>query len=76
MKFIKKIFYLTFFLSSSIYSQSDSNNITDTTSNLIPVFTTGADLLENGSQSQDIRQVLILVLQDFVSEDIALSIHL
>ncbi len=59
MKFIKKIFYLTFFLfTSSIYSQSDSTYLNDSLTNLIPVFTTGADLLENDSQSQDVSGLL------------------
>ena len=59
MKFIKKIFYFSFLITClSVQGQTDSTAINDSLSNLIPVFTTGADLLENDSQSQDVSGLL------------------
>ena len=40
------------------WSQTDSTNYEDSVSNLIPVFTTSINLLENESQSQDISGLL------------------
>jgi hypothetical protein len=39
-------------------AQTDSTSVEDTTANLIPVFTTTVDLLDNESQSQDISGLL------------------
>ena len=59
MKLIKKIFYCSFFLlSNSLFGQTDTTAFNDSLTNLIPVFTTGADLMENESQSQDVSGLL------------------
>ncbi len=46
------------FINVNIFGQSDSINVEDTNANLIPVFTTTVDLLDNESQSQDISGLL------------------
>ena len=49
---------LLFFFTNKGYVQTDSSQTKDTLINLVPVFSTGADLLENESQSQDISGLL------------------
>ena len=43
---------------SSFFSQNDSTYIKDSVANMVPVFTTTVDLLENELQSQDISGLL------------------
>lgn len=52
------LLFLTFLSVSSLKAQKDSTLSSDTIINLVPVFTTGANLLENESQSQDISGLL------------------
>ncbi len=46
------------FINITSFAQTDSTSVEDTTANLIPVFTTTVDLLDNESQSQDISGLL------------------
>jgi outer membrane cobalamin receptor len=46
------------FINITSLAQTDSTSVEDTTANLIPVFTTTVDLLDNESQSQDISGLL------------------
>ena len=47
-----------FILMLDIRSQTDSTFVTDSVNNIIPVFTTTVDLLDNELQSQDISGLL------------------
>ena len=56
----KKVLFLTILLCvlSTHYTQNDIINREDSIQNIIPVFTTTVDLLDNELQSQDISGLL------------------
>ncbi len=49
---------ILFLINVNHFAQSDTISVEDTSANLIPVFTTTVDLLDNESQSQDISGLL------------------
>ena len=49
---------ILFLINVNYFAQSDTISVEDTSANLIPVFTTTVDLLDNESQSQDISGLL------------------